>query len=439
MSPNALGSPLRPPALAWLGLALAALAVSGVFAALLVGMRAPGLSGLLPPALFPAALALHVNLAFVVWFLAMAGTFFSLRRRPRPAVDRAAFALAAGGALALVASALAGGRAVMNNYLPVLGNPLFGAALVVFFAGVALAAAATLLDRPALDEPERLGTWLAAGTTLLAVSALAASFTLLPEGLGETARWEAVFWAGGHLLQFTHTVLLLTTWLALGRASGVLAGPPGRLAGALLLLAALPALLGPIGFAFPLDSPGHRSFHTTLMRWGTWPAVPGVLALLVSGWARHRPSDAGTRPLRIVLALSATIFALGLVVGAFIRSDSLLVTAHYHATVGAVTLAYMGWARLLAGRLGIGCAAPRVALVQAAVFGGGLLLLVGGLAASGANGLPRKTPEALYASQGWAQTTSLSLVAGGGLVAVAGVAIFLGSSILALRRTATRA
>lgn len=421
----------------WLTLALVSLLVAGGFAALLVVLRAPALAGLgLPASLFPAALALHVNLAFVVWLLTMAATFFAVhRRRVRPRIDRLAVALGGLGAVAMVASAfIGGGRAVMNNYLPVLATPLFGAGLAALLAGVSVAAACLLAESPRGRDPERLAAWLGAAATLVAIGAIGASLCLAPADLAEQAYYEAVFWAGGHLLQLTHSLLLLAAWLALARGAGF-ANAPDRAVSVLLCVAALPVLAGPIGFGFAVESPEHRAWFTSLMRWGTWPAVPGLLALLgAASRGAVRPLDPEARGLRACLWLSAGLFGLGLLFGAFIRGDGLLVTAHYHGTVGAVTLAYMGWSRVLCRRLGLAAPSLRLARLQTWLYGAGLLALVLALAVAGGAGLPRKTPAALLPGATPEQRVSLAVVAGGGLVAVAGLVVFLGSTLIAVRR-----
>ncbi|MFZ5479765.1 MAG: cytochrome C oxidase subunit I, partial [Myxococcota bacterium] len=259
---------------AWLFLALSALAGSVACAVLLVLMRAPGLATLLPArALFPSVLALHVDLAIVVWFLAMASAWFSVHTRPGRG-DGAAATAGAIGAATMVAGGLAsGGDAVMNNYLPVLRSPLFGIGLVTFFAAVAFAAIRAIADPSEAGAPwERLGARLAAGTTLVAFAAFAASLAGLPAGLDAHARYEALFWAGGHVLQFTHGGLLLTLWLVLAREGGVLRAPP-RVVSALLVLGAAPVLAAAGGYGDPVGSIAHRAWFTGLMRWGTWPAA----------------------------------------------------------------------------------------------------------------------------------------------------------------------
>lgn len=413
-----------------MGLALAGLSLSAAFAVLLVLMRAPGLA-VLPVALFPATLALHVDLAVIVWFLSVASSLFAAhQRRSAPWIDRGSWLLGALGAATLVVSAfVGGGAAYMNNYVPVLADPLFGLGLGAFLAGVGVTAARTVLEGPS-TEPARLGAWCGAATVLVALAAIGASAWGLPSGLSGAPRYEALFWAGGHLLQFTHSTLVLLVWAMLARAGGL--GPP--MPAGTFVLATLPLLAAPFGYLDGVGGPEHRLHFTSMMRWGTWLALPLALAGIARAWRRAPPINEETRPLRTLFLLSVALFLCGLTVGAFIRYDGLLVTAHYHATVGAVTLAYFGWARLLAARAGLAVAGARVANLQALLYGGGLFVLVAGLAVSGHFGLPRKTPDAQHPAAEGAQTVGMLLVSSGGAIALGAVFLFLATALVALLR-----
>ena len=71
-------------ALGWFALGIAALAASGVLAVLLVLSRTPVLAGYFPVAnFFHRALVAHVDLSVLVWFMAFAGTLWSLNSTPR--------------------------------------------------------------------------------------------------------------------------------------------------------------------------------------------------------------------------------------------------------------------------------------------------------------------------------------------------------------------
>src|SRR6266581_9533408 len=121
----------------WLVLALLALGLAALGALALVGARTPGVSGLVSAAAFQRALVVHVNLATLIWFLAMACSLWTESTSARPGMLRLGFGLSLAGALGIVAIGLAGrGAAVLANYLPHLDSRAFLLAQACFAAGV---------------------------------------------------------------------------------------------------------------------------------------------------------------------------------------------------------------------------------------------------------------------------------------------------------------
>ncbi len=407
----------RRLALAWLALALTALALSTLFALLLVVARTPFIAHWLPVDFFRGALVMHVNLAVTVWFLAFAGLWWSLAgRRARAGSGWLAWGLSAGGVSLLLLGRLGGEhRAVLSNYVPVIDGPFFLAGLGLFFVGIGGMALRALIetDRPLGGGPRR-----AAVITLLALGVLLATALLLPAPRQD---YENLFWGAGHLLQFTHLLLMLTAWAVLaGRAR--LPVPRLRLA-ALFAGAALPALFAPL--VMVLLSPGSDSWRaawTELMRWGSWPVAVGVGGWLL--WRLGRRAGALVDPACNALGLSILLFVAGLLAGALIREDNVLVTAHYHGTVGGITLAFMAITHLLLATLGLAAAPAGQVRRQLRLFGGGMLLLVAGLLWSGLHGVPRKTPgTAMFDRiQEWGGMLLMGL---GGFIALAATLWFL--------------
>ncbi len=402
--------------LAWLALALTALGVSTVFAVLLVAARTPWLADGLAPDFFHNALVMHVNLAVTVWFLAFAAVWWSLYG---PARIRFAawggWALAVAGVCLLLLARLFGEHTpVLANYVPVIDGPVFLTGLGLFLAGAGLAALRLL---PLRGEGLLAGARLAALVTLLALGMLGGTALLLPPA--PVTDFENLFWGGGHLLQFTHVLLLIGAWMVLAGLAGL---PPLRLRPrALFALAALPALFAPlILFLLPPGSEAWRTAWTELMRWGSWPAV-----LVFGLWlARRLPRAGGAGPWRSALGFSIGVFAAGLFAGALIRDDTVMVTAHYHGTVGAITLAFMAVTHHLLDRLGLAAAPARRIRQQLRLYGSGLLLLVAGLLWSGLHGVARKTPgtHMLDQVQEWA---GMLLMGVGGFIGLAATVWFL--------------
>lgn len=407
---------------AWLTLAVGALGLSALFAVLLVVSRAPFLSGLADGGeVFRTALVLHVDFSIVVWFMAFAGALWSLLWAARwPVLGWFSFALASGGGVAmLLAAALGTPTPVLSNYVPVLDDGLFLWGLGALLAGVMLLAARTLADFRASDagHPARAVLMAAAVVYLLGGAVLLGALGTVDPALPRLAYFDTLFWGAGHVLQFGHALLMVGAWLWA-------CGPVERSTGwfkSLTALAVLPVLVAVgLSIALPPEGTAYRGGMTAVMVYGGWFALlPLVVVVLRRSW--HLPSS----PERDAVRLSGVLFLAGACVGGFIRGDDLLVPAHYHGVIGAVTLAYMGLTYRLLPYLGLPAPSPRLARTQVLLYGCGLLVLMAGLAWSGAHGVARKTPGAEQVLEDGGATFGMWLMGAGGLVALAGVLAFV--------------
>lgn len=419
----------------WWLLALSALAISTFCAVLLVLARTSILDHFVDHftashALFREALVMHVNLAVVVWFLACAAGLWSLLLCGASRLRWLALLLSAGGAMAMVMAPFFGeSTPVLANYVPVLDNRVFLAGLACFVTGIALCVVVTAwqgmhrLRMPAL-EAWHYGLMLSMVAAAMALAALITS--LLAVGVPDSPQhFEIIAWAPGHLLQFVHMLLLMTAWMVLGeRAIGTAVAPQRWLVG-LLVLAAVPVLVAPLIFVLqPVGSQAFRHAFTLLMACGVWPAAVLLAVLLLvklacAGRAVWAVAES------VPLLLSLLLFVFGCLLGSVIRGESTMVPAHYHGTVGAVTLAYMALGYRLLPAFGLGVAAGRLVRWQPVIYGTGLLTLAGALAWSGWLGMPRKTLPVEMAAQSTAYLAAMGLTGLGGLLAIGGAALFV--------------
>lgn len=418
---------------AWFVLALVSLGISALLALVLVAARTPFLG--FGSGLFRTALVLHVDMAVLVWFLAAAAGAWVLAQGRAHALGWGAFWVSAGAVPLLLLSPLLGeAQPILANYLPMLDSRLFQAALAAFCAGVLVTALGLLTTRwpRALPPWQQAGRWSAAALLLAALVFVWVSL-LRP---GATLALDQQTWGAGHLLQFLHTLLMLGGWSVIGER--LLSQKPS-------LTKALPWLLGvtmvPVlgGLMVSLltqpDSDVHRWAYTELMRWGTWPAAAVLGAgLLHAAWRDRAPLSGEEK----VLLLSVLLFMAGCLVGAGIRGeDTLSVPAHYHGTVGAVTLTYLLLARRLAVGYGLRLPAAGWPLRLPLLYGLGIGVLVAGLAWSGWLGVARKAPHAELMQAGAGYLTAMGLAGLGGLLALAAVLLQVAALLLAIGRTAS--
>ena len=445
----------------WLVLAIAALAGSGALALGVALARVPSLAQHLTNTdLARRLLVVHVGLGVVIWFSALPVALFHQHRLAighAAGTGRAAALapwLSTAGMLALLAGLVPGlGRVHPVNYVPVVVHPLYVAGLLLFFTGVAL----SYLDVGAVGAGRRapvstagpsaggslpdvvaatLGSTgglvtLGAIYVLLTLAAAGATFVCVPDRLDEVTRLEILMWGPGHLLQLANVAFVLVAWALLA------AWGSGRQVGGRLRWVTL-ALVVPLVAVLVLLVRGpmwwfSRAGFVLLMQWALFPAVLLFLFLVLGPHFRRR--QIGPRaPLRAALwplAASVALMLVGFLYGALIRGSDLRIPGHYHACIGAVTLAYMALTLLLPG-VGSGARESSVALRRVAVlYGVGQLVFSTGLVLAGSYGLGRKAYGVDQQVANAGQWSGLWVMAAGGLMAFAGGAVW---AVAALRR-----
>jgi len=445
-------------AAAWLGLGVAALLAAGLFSLLLVLARTPVIGPRLPFAdAFRTALVVHVDLSVLVWFGAFAAMLWTLdspRRWRTP--GWIAIGLGAVGATFMAAAPFVdAGTPIMANYIPVLESPTFLTGLALFGAAFTLAATGGVAGighrSPHHDQGLdgaavlRFGLAAAAGSALIAAGAFTWSWLEIPADLSGKAYYELLFWGGGHVLQFTWTILMLAAWLWLACRIGARLPLSPRVAALLFAVAFAAVLVAPaIYVRWPVGAPEHTRMFTWLMRAGGGLAILPLALAVTIGLARVQLPRLGRvapdrRPLLAALAASMTLFAAGGVIGFMIQGSDVRVPAHYHGSIVGVTLAFMGLAYALLPALGFRAPSGRLAAWQPVVYGGGQLLHIVGLVWSGGHGVARKVAGTEQVLRTTSETLGMGLMGIGGLVAIAGGLMFLIAMLGAIRPLAPSA
>lgn len=439
----------RQLAKGWLILGLAALLGSGIFSVLLVLARTPYVQNIFPWVdFFHTALVVHVDLSVLVWFLAFGGALWSLNSTPRFLVaGRLALSLAALGTLAIAVAPFSGaGEALMSNYIPVLQQTWFLAGLLLFAAGFAALTLRAMGAIPPVGQwmegaaALRFGLNTAAVSAMLALIAFAWSYFTLPEFLHGKPYYELLFWGGGHVLQFTYTLLMLVAWLWLASASGAPLTLSPRVALIFFGFGLIAIFFTPIiYYSYPVTSVEHIKLFTWLMRYGgSLAALPLSLALLHGLWHAGKATGSG-QPLRAALIASMILFGAGGAIGFLISGTDVTIPAHYHGNIVGVTLAFMGLTYHLLPQLGFRAPAVKPARLQPWLYGGGQLLHVLGLVISGGYGVQRKVAGAAQALDSVGRVTGMGLMGVGGLISIAGGFLFIYVCYRAMRPRAREA
>ena len=424
----------------WLSLGLAALVVGGLYTVLIVLSRTPFFQEIVPWVdFFKTALVVHVNLTVLVWFLAFAGVLWNYTpsTRCRRCGWLALALCAAGMAVIIIAPFTGDGRPLMNNYVPVLQNPVFFAGLILFGCGFllqVLRACLTAFDTDNQSSGEtslRFGLFVAVVASLFAIAALILSWFGIDPGFEGLAFYDRLFWGSGHIIQFSHTQLLLVAWLWLATVSGARLRISPRAVLLLFILGLQPVLAAPVIYiVFDVSSGDHLFWFIQLMKYGgAIAAVPIGLAALLAVIERRRAAP-GFEAERSALVFSLLLFGVGGGIGFMISGSTVTVPAHYHGSIVGITIAFMGLTYHLLPRLGFGKVEGRAARWQPGIYGIGQLMHIIGLAWSGGYEVARKSTAA---ERGIEQIAGMGLMGFGGLVSIIGGVMFLVLVYLAMR------
>lgn len=420
----------------WMWLSFAALVGAGFFALLVVLARTPYVSDLFPTVdFFRSALVVHVDLSVLLWFFAFAGVLWGAASPPRLLfLGWVALLLAVSGVLVVVVSPfVSAGGPIMNNYVPVLENRVFLTGLLLFACGIGLLALRGLLTIPFNRVGSGVdggvlcfGLYAAAAATVMALVAFSWAFATIPFFVRGLPYYEALFWGGGHVMQFVYSLLMLVGWLWLATECGARLPLTPRVALVLFALGAAPVLFTPMIYAlYETNSGANMGMFTQMMRvGGSLAVVPIGLAVVFAIWKRGYP-DAAVRPQFAALLCSLVLFAVGGGISLLIKDSNTIITAHYHGTGGAVSLAFMGMAFVLLPKLGFRTPDLKLASWMPYVYGIGQLLHIIGLLWSGGYGVQRKVAGAAQELHSFGQVAGMGLMGVGGLIAVVGGLMFL--------------
>ena len=433
--------PSPPPdsqrlAAGWLWLSFAALVGAGFFALLVMLARTPYVSDLFPTVdFFRTALVVHVDLSVLLWFFAFAGVMWSAASPPRwMPLGWVALLLAVAGVVVVVVAPFVGtGGPIMNNYVPVLENRVFLTGLFLFACGIGLLATRGMLtiqfSGPGGGRSGgslSFGLYTAAIATMMALIAFAWAFATIPFFVRGMPYYEALFWGGGHVTQFVYTLLMLVGWLWIAAECGARIPLTPRVANALFILGVAPVFFTPVIYSlYETNTGANMEMFTQMMRvGGSLAVVPMGLAVLIAVWKRGYP-DHAARPMFAHLMCSLVLFAVGGGISLLIKDSNTIITAHYHGTGGAVSLAFMGVSLVLLPKLGFRQPDYKLSHWMPYVYGVGQLLHIIGLLWSGGYGVQRKVAGADQALHTFGQKAGMGLMGIGGLIAVVGGLMFL--------------
>ncbi len=341
----------------WALLGIGSLALAGVFALLLAISRIPGIEQSFPWPLdfFHKGLVIHVIFSFVVWFLAVFGMFITaVTALCGTAVLRLKFtgtlsvwAAVISVLLLAIPALMDRGEASLNNYVPVIIDPLYYAGLIIFAGALILIIARFIANARKHDAMATPYTEMASAGCFILISALICFLLAYAPRVGDVidSRFnEDVFWGGGHTLQYLNTMLMLSGWYLL--AHQIMAKPPvsRKVMRIVLMLCVAPPFAMPFLYGIYDPDAGELVTIFTDLQYFLAPPVVIMSLALISALRKHFSgqnlpfSDIGF----LCLVLSLMTFAIGGFLGLFVDGSDTRTPAHYHAVIAAVNIVFMG-------------------------------------------------------------------------------------------------
>lgn len=426
----------------WCALALLSLALAGVFALMLAISRVPNVQDVFPWPLqfFEKGLVIHVIFSFVVWFLSLLGallcvtTYRLTNGAPRANwMGRLAIWLAAAAfVLLLVPGLMDRGEPSLNNYVPIIIDPLYYTGLVLFAASLTLQFMRFALNFPGHDGPfDPISQGVAVAGVIYFVA-------LICFGVSLGIRWgtpvdpsfnEDVFWAGGHVLQYLNTLLMMIGWYILG---GIVISRPiidPRLFRFILLwfLLAAAALLSLSVVYDPTSVEGREAY--TWAQFGMAPPTLVFVGAAIVSLALHKKQVGGfnwREPALLALFLSIAVFGLGGYLGLFVDGADTRTPAHYHGVIGGVNIAFIGFFFcFLFPVLTTRIKSLRSIFVLLWCYALGQSLHSLGLFLAGGYGAPRKTAGDAQGMEAVGAQVGLYMMGVGAVIAVVGGIMFI--------------
>ncbi|MEZ5690863.1 MAG: hypothetical protein R3D71_04270 [Rickettsiales bacterium] len=434
----------------WLILGVIGVAIAGLFSLILVTARTPGFCGVpFFTKLFREALVVHVDLSVLSWFLAIACMFWSLSINHiykntilLSYIQKAAQICFALSVIFISLSPVSQqGEGVMSNYIPVITNYIFFLGLSFLLCGVVFAAISMFFSynnqHSVFSPPINFAVLSSGIITLFSVAAFLWSFYLLPPEIDGQQFYEIGFWGGGHVLQFTHTQIMMVCWLWLAITLKPSLSVSSKLLYIIFSFGLIAAFITPIPYLlFDVTSMEYRDFFTDLMIFvgGIAPII--MLFIIFPVFFNIKKEDKKkNRAIYSSLIMSVILFVYGGVLGSLIHGQNIVIPAHYHGSIVGITLAFMGVSYLLLPYFGYRKVTEwKMTFWQPIIYGGGQLLHISGLAYSGGYGkLQRKTPcGALELTPD--VKVAMGMMGGGGLLAIIGGLLFVIVIVRATRK-----
>ncbi len=405
----------------WMFLAVCALACSGLLSIIVIFLRLPFISSLVPSAqyIFDNALVIHVNLSILVWMCSIISLLFIINLQNTNSWFNFSWVLSTLSMLLMFISAFVPNTEVIkSNYIPVLQNKLFLLGLSLFIASILVN---TMLAYTSKKEVSFLSVGQI-GLVIILVSSFLCfvlAYNNMPPGLYHSDNnlfYEYLFWGGGHLLQFAFTQGMFLVYLIMLSSNDISLASNNKITILPLFINTILAVGAPfVYFVYPVDSAKLIQFFTWHMRIAG-AVLPCFLIILVCYNIRTFINDKSN-----YLLHSFLLFTYGDVLGVLTVEGNVTIPAHYHGSVVGITIAFMNFVYWMLPKLNFKEIKSSMVRLQIYAYSIGHFLHITGLVWLGGYGALRKVADLPSISSMLARTCFII----GGAISVVGGMLFV--------------
>lgn len=418
----------------WLKTGVIALGFAGAYSIIVVILRVPQLSWFIANTIvFKSALIAHVNLSVLVWLLSIACIVWGHNAKHISLIKICNFtALIATIMIAISPFCADNSSAIMNNYIPMLENIVFVIGLSLFGSAVLIVAVNSLYENisvilcgGAINNMQSLISCAALSAALIFIAVwccfvqsyleLQKIINIIPINI--EFYYELLYWSGGHLLQFLFCQILIVVWIILSSELSLIQATVLKCHIYLLILNCIIALCGLMGHHFyDITSFEFKSYYTDHMRYTGGIAPLLSLILIMYDTLTYKVQNY-CHIAKTTIICSTILFLFGGFIGILIFGTNVIIPAHYHGSIVAITIAFMGFAYSLCNIKNIDWCKYQLYTITL-----GQILHVLGLAIAGGYGVLRKTPAAELKLSA---AIAMGLVGIGGIIAIVGGLMFV--------------
>ncbi|MGL9732948.1 MAG: cbb3-type cytochrome c oxidase subunit I [Wolbachia sp.] len=374
----------------WIFLAVCALACSGLLSIIVIFLRLPFISFLIPSAqyIFDNALVIHVNMSILVWMCSIISLLLIINLQNINNWFHFLWILSTISMLLMFVSAFVSNTEVIkSNYIPILENKLFLFGLGLFNIGIFANAVFSYVS----NKQASYFSVGQIGLIIILISSFlcfALALKNMPPNLyysNKSLFYEYLFWGGGHLLQFAFVQGMFLIYLIILNSSVNLASSNKILP---LFINTILAVCAPfIYFVYSVDSVELIQFFIWHMK------IIGAVLLCFLIMLVYRNIKALLNEKGNYLLHSFILFIYGGMLGVLTIEGNVTIPAHYHGSVVGITIAFMNFVYWLLPKIGCKEIKSSVVRLQIYTYSFGHFLHITGLVWLGGYGALRKVAD----------------------------------------------